>query len=151
MAWRAFPLTRLGRPEAQGCFPSARPFYGAAEPPPIEVTPPKTSTGVLLDDPMVTLIAELARGREAIAERDLAERELRRAELGKPSERRADKALHSIFQVKPQVDMPILGDADNDVEAHLEEFEDLCNLANPRGGLMDHEKLRLFGKTLKGA
>ena len=96
---------------------------------------------------MVTLIAELARGREAIAERDLAERELRRAELGKPSEKRADKALHSIFQVKPQVDMPILGDADNDVEAHLEEFEDLCNLANPRGGLMDH----VFGKTLKGA
>ena len=47
--------------------------------------------------------------------------------------------------------MPILEDADNDVEAHLVELEDLRNLANPRGSLMDHEKLRLSGKTLKGA
>ena len=38
----------------------------------------------------------------------------------------------SIFQVKPQVTLPKMGNKDHDVEAHMEEFEDLCNLANPK-------------------
>ena len=32
----------------------------------------------------------------------------------------------------------------------MENFEDLCTLANPNGGVSDAERLRLFGQTLEG-
>ena len=52
--------------------------------------------------------------------------------------------------ITPQADFPIFGDKDTEVDAHMEDFEDLCNLANPVGGVSGPERLRLLSKTLAG-
>ena len=50
--------------------------------------------------------------------------------------------VSSIFKVNPNAEFPKMGDKDHDVEAHMEEFEDLCNLANPNDGVAPASLIR---------
>jgi len=107
---------------------------------------------------LVALVAEMKAAREQQAAEAKAAREEARLAAEAAAELRkqelqilADKkSSTSIFQVKPQADFPKFGDKDHDVESHMENFEDLCTLANPNGGVSDAERLRLFGQTLEG-
>jgi hypothetical protein len=96
--------------------------------------------------------SEVAAMLQEMREARKQDAELRKKELEVllSATKRSDK-INSIFKVNPSAEFPKFGDADNDVEAHLEEFEDLCNLANPLEGVAPAERLRLFGKTLEGS
>ena len=83
----------------------ARPISEGATLPLMGSTPPKTPSGAL-DEPLVMLVAELAKGREAEAKRHAAELELRKAELGRTGERRAEKALREERKAKEREDLP---------------------------------------------
>jgi hypothetical protein len=75
---------------------------------------------------------------------------LRKEESAKKSTGEEAYRGKSVFYIKPQADFPILGDNDRDIEAHVDDFEDMVNLCDPVHGIRPAEKLKLFGKTLKG-
>ena len=96
---------------------------------------------------MAVLVNELREARLQEAKGREEDRAARAKELELLAHR---KEPGSIFKITPQADFPIFGDKDTDVEAHMEDFEDLFNLANPVGGVSGPERLRLLGKTLAG-
>ena len=56
-----------------------------------------------------------------------------------------NKKISSIHNVLPQADFPIFENEDTDLDAHDEDFEELCNLANPVSGVSVPGPLRLLG------
>ena len=98
--------------------------------------------------------AEVAAVLQELKEARKQDNELRRKELDillEATRKKDPVKVASIFQVKPQATLPKMGDKDHDVESHMEEFEDLCNLANPSDNVAPAERLRLLGSTLEGA
>ena len=59
----------------------------------------------------------------------------------------AQSRSSTVFQYKAPESLPILGDTDHDLEAHLTEFEDFLSFM---GRVGPKEKLCLFGRTLRG-
>ena len=98
--------------------------------------------------------SEVAAMLNEIREARRQDAEIRKKELEviwEDTKKKEIPKVSSIFKVNPNAEFPKMGDKDHDVEAHMEEFEDLCTLANPNDGAAPAEKLRLLGKTLEGA
>ena len=96
--------------------------------------------------------SEVAAVLQELKESRKQDNELRRKELEillEATRKKDPVKVASIFQVKPQAALPKMGDKDHDVESHMEEFEDLCNLANPNDNVAPAERLRLWEVPLR--
>ncbi|CAE7778267.1 unnamed protein product, partial [Symbiodinium pilosum] len=53
----------------------------------------------------------------------------------------------SVFTFNLRDDLPVFGDGDSDLDKHLESFQDVCLVVEPKNG---REKLQSFARALKG-
>ena len=137
-----FPSARaahfqIGTPSA----PSAQAFGGFGGQPGEEENWEMSSQAASHVSDVAVLVNELREARLQEAKGREEDRAARAKELELLAHR---KEPGSIFKITPQADFPIFGDKDTDVDAHMEDFEDLCNLANPVGGVSG------LGKALAG-
>ncbi|HIL58476.1 MAG TPA: zinc finger CCCH domain-containing protein, partial [Rhodothermales bacterium] len=68
---------------------------------------------------------------------------------GGPPERAGEH--RSTIQIRPNIVWPSLGDTDHDVQAFIDDYEDVVGLANDGRGMSAKEKLRCFGACLKAS
>ncbi|HIG75530.1 MAG TPA: zinc finger CCCH domain-containing protein, partial [Bacteroidetes bacterium] len=87
-------------------------------------------------DPVLAALAEQSRALAAM--------------LDQKDRKRDENGLRSTMRIHPHVEWPMCGDADDDVRAHVEEFEDIIAMASDGRGMAPSERLRTFGQTLKG-
>ena len=62
-----------------------------------------------------------------------------------------ERPKQSTIRINPQVEYPILGDDDNDVEQFFERFDEICALTNDGTGMRPPERLVMLVSCLRGA
>ena len=115
-------------------------------------TPTRARLGALESTPKKVTLQADDEGSETSTQAEALLELVRELKMGREEDRAArDKQAANqqskVFTFKANEALPIMGDRDSDLEKHMQDFEDFLAMLGPTPA---RDKLKLFGKTLKG-